>query len=183
MTIRRAVVFAALLGLGLLTGVAQGQVVQWVNEPATVGTHQLPSSASCTLPGNILSPAPACVTLNQAYNQATMTLSTNPGVLPTWSFSGKMPTGLGIAAGPSFSSPISGTPTVAGVYSFVITVCSKEAAESCPIFPGRAQRLHWPFPDPSTFTGTDDQIMSRVREVRDAIRDQVRSFVEEKRGA
>ena len=69
------------------------------------------------------------------------------------------------------------------VYTYVITVCSREAAESCPIFPGRAQRLHWPFADPSTFTGTDDQIMSRVREVRDAIREQVRSFVQEKKSA
>jgi len=61
-------------------------------------------------------------------------------------------------------------------YHYVITVCSKEAAERCPIFPGRAQKLHWPFPDPSTFTGTDDEIMARVREVRDAIREKVREF-------
>lgn len=61
-------------------------------------------------------------------------------------------------------------------YHYVITVCSKEAAERCPIFPGRAERLHWPFPDPSTFKGTDDEIMAGVREVRDAIREKVREF-------
>ena len=61
-------------------------------------------------------------------------------------------------------------------YHYVITVCSKEAAERCPILPGRAERLHWPFPDPSTFKGTDDEIMARVREVRDAIREKVREF-------
>ena len=36
-------------------------------------------------------------------------------------------------------------------YRYVITVCSKEAAERCPIFPGKSERLHWPFPDPSIF--------------------------------
>jgi len=38
-------------------------------------------------------------------------------------------------------------------YDAVVTVCSKEAAERCPIFPGRAERQHWPFDDPSTFAG------------------------------
>jgi arsenate reductase (thioredoxin) len=64
-------------------------------------------------------------------------------------------------------------------YNFVIAVCSKEAADRCPIFPGKGVRLHWPFDDPSTFKGTDDEIMMRVRRVRDAIRDRVRQFVTE----
>jgi arsenate reductase (thioredoxin) len=68
-------------------------------------------------------------------------------------------------------------------YRFVITVCSKEAAERCPIFPGRVQRLHWPFPDPSTFRGSDEQIMAQVRGVRDAIREKVREFVAEVRAS
>jgi arsenate reductase len=64
-------------------------------------------------------------------------------------------------------------------YDYVITVCSKEAADRCPLFPGvtRMERLHWPFADPAGFTGTDEQIMAQVREVRDAIRDKVREFV------
>jgi arsenate reductase len=65
------------------------------------------------------------------------------------------------------------------VYRYVIMVCSKEATERCPIFPGRAERHHWPFPDPSTFTGSDEEIMTKVREVRDAIKEKVRLFVEE----
>ncbi len=62
-------------------------------------------------------------------------------------------------------------------YNYVVTVCSKEAAEKCPFFPGRVQRLQWSFPDPSTFTGTDEEIMARVREVRDAIHREVQTFV------
>ena len=68
-------------------------------------------------------------------------------------------------------------------YRDVVTVCSREAAERCPIFPGRSEKLHWPFPDPSTFTGTDEEIMARVRDVRDAIREKVRGFVESVRAA
>ena len=63
-------------------------------------------------------------------------------------------------------------------YEHVVTVCSKEAAERCPIFPGRAERHHWPFDDPSTFTGGDEEIMARVRLVRDAIKAKTREFVE-----
>ncbi len=64
-------------------------------------------------------------------------------------------------------------------YSSVVTVCSKEAGDRCPIFPGLAEKVHWPFPDPSTFTGSDDEIMTQVREVRDSIKARVRLFAEE----
>jgi arsenate reductase len=63
------------------------------------------------------------------------------------------------------------------VYQFVVTVCSKEAAEACPIFPGLSEKLHWPFADPSTFTGGDDEIMVRVRQVRDQIEVAVKEFI------
>jgi len=64
------------------------------------------------------------------------------------------------------------------VFQVVITVCSKEAAERCPIFPGLAERHHWPFDDPSAFTGSDDEIMTQVRRVRDEIEAAVEEFVE-----
>lgn len=63
-------------------------------------------------------------------------------------------------------------------YDCVITVCSKEAAERCPIFPGKVERYHWPFADPSRFTGSDDEIMAKVREVRDEIKGKVLEFIE-----
>ena len=64
-------------------------------------------------------------------------------------------------------------------YTHVITVCSKEAADRCPLFPGGHEKLFWPFPDPSGFTGSDAEVMAKVRELRDAIRDKVRQFVRE----
>jgi len=62
-------------------------------------------------------------------------------------------------------------------YNYVIAVCSKEAADRCPIFPGRSVRLQWSYPDPSTFTGSEEEVMRQVREVRDSIREKVKEFV------
>lgn len=62
------------------------------------------------------------------------------------------------------------------LFDYDVTVCSKEAAERCPIFPGNAVRLHWPFADPSQFKGSHDEIMAKVREVRDAIKQKVTEF-------
>lgn len=64
-------------------------------------------------------------------------------------------------------------------YQAVITVCEQEAAERCPIFPGKVKRIAWSFPDPSKFTGTDEEILAQVRTVRDQIKTKVESFIEE----
>lgn len=62
-------------------------------------------------------------------------------------------------------------------YDVVVTVCSKEAAERCPIFPGLAERHHWPFDDPSSFQGGEEEIMARIRGVRDQIEAAVKEFI------
>jgi arsenate reductase len=64
-------------------------------------------------------------------------------------------------------------------YDAVITVCEREAAERCPIFPGRGKRIEWSFPDPSKFTGSTEEILSQVRNVRDEIKDKVLQFISE----
>ena len=62
-------------------------------------------------------------------------------------------------------------------YQIVVTVCSKEAAERCPIFPGLSEKIHWPFDDPSGLRGTDEEIMKEVRRIRDEIEGAVRDFI------
>ena len=62
-------------------------------------------------------------------------------------------------------------------FDVVVTVCSKEAAERCPIFPGMHEKLHWPFADPAAMAGTDEEIMAAVREVRDGIEAAVKDFI------
>jgi len=56
------------------------------------------------------------------------------------------------------------------IFQFVVTVCSEAEAEGCPIFPGVTTRLHWPFDDPSKFTGTHEEQLEGIRRVRDQIR-------------
>ncbi len=68
-------------------------------------------------------------------------------------------------------------------YTYVITVCDRRAEEKCPIFPGPVNRISWPFPDPSAFTGTRKEILRGTREVRDQIRAQVRDFADGQRNA
>lgn len=56
------------------------------------------------------------------------------------------------------------------MFAYVITVCDETSAEQCPIFPGVTTRLHWSFPDPSTFEGTWEERLERTRRVRDMIK-------------
>jgi arsenate reductase len=62
-------------------------------------------------------------------------------------------------------------------YSFVITVCDQSASERCPIFPGITERLHWSFDDPSSFTGTEEEIKNKTRTVRDQIKKAIEDFI------
>ena len=50
----------------------------------------------------------------------------------------------------------------------VITVCGDN--DACPVFPGQMARHHWPFTDPTHFKGTDEEILSEFRRVRDQMK-------------
>jgi arsenate reductase len=62
---------------------------------------------------------------------------------------------------------------------YVITVCDEASAERCPVFPGGGKRLHWGFPDPSSFAGNRDEKLARTREVRDAIKARLEAWCKE----
>lgn len=62
------------------------------------------------------------------------------------------------------------------IFEYVITVCSEAEAEGCPIFPGITKRLHWSFPDPARFQGSDAEKAEQTRQVRDAIRRNVEEW-------
>ena len=56
---------------------------------------------------------------------------------------------------------------------YVITVCDR-AKESCPIFPGTIQSLHWSFDDPAEAQGTAEDKLSVFRRVRNEIAEQIK---------
>jgi arsenate reductase (thioredoxin) len=64
-------------------------------------------------------------------------------------------------------------------FAYVITVCDEASAERCPIFPGVTTRLHWGFPDPSSFPGTHEERLACTRKVRDAIKAKIEAWCDE----
>lgn len=60
-------------------------------------------------------------------------------------------------------------------FDYVITVCDN-AAEACPVFPGKTQRLHWPFEDPAGVTGSESERQAAFRKVRDQIRARIHDW-------
>ena len=60
-------------------------------------------------------------------------------------------------------------------FDYVLTVCD-HAKETCPIYPGHANRLHRNFEDPAAVEGTEAERLAAFRRVRDEIRDYLRRF-------
>lgn len=60
----------------------------------------------------------------------------------------------------------------------VITVCGN-ADQACPIFPGQAERHHWPFDDPAKAVGSEEEIRAVFRRVRDEIRAKFEAYAAE----
>ncbi len=61
---------------------------------------------------------------------------------------------------------------------YVITVCDN-AKESCPVFPARTLRMHWPFEDPAAVQGSDEDRKAAFRKVRDQIHARIMAFLGE----
>lgn len=62
-------------------------------------------------------------------------------------------------------------------FDCVITVCDN-AKERCPYFPAKTQKHHYNFPDPAKASGTEEQIISEFRKVRDQIKTYCKEFAE-----
>ena len=63
-------------------------------------------------------------------------------------------------------------------FNFIITVCDN-ARESCPVFLGKATRIHWSFDDPAAVEGTEAERLAAFRIIRDQIETQLRKFIAE----
>lgn len=66
-------------------------------------------------------------------------------------------------------------------FDLVITVCD-QAQEQCPLFPGDTEVIHVGFPDPAKATGTETEILTVFRRVRDGVREQLGQVLRQKLG-
>jgi len=64
--------------------------------------------------------------------------------------------------------------------STVITLCAEEV---CPVFLGKAQRLHWPIADPASKDPTipRDEMLTRFRNARDTIQRMLEAHAKDSR--
>ncbi|PZD95930.1 arsenate reductase (thioredoxin) [Paenibacillus sambharensis] len=62
---------------------------------------------------------------------------------------------------------------------YVITLCG-HADEHCPVITNKdVVKWHWGFDDPAKATGTEEEIMTQFRQVRDSIKSRIETFVKE----
>lgn len=62
-------------------------------------------------------------------------------------------------------------------FDYVITVCDR-ARETCPVFPGSENTLHWGLDDPSEVQGTDEQRLAAFRRTQLEVTSRLRPFIE-----
>jgi arsenate reductase len=60
-------------------------------------------------------------------------------------------------------------------FDYVLTVCDN-AKKSCPVFFGRATRLHHSFNDPAAVEGSEEKRLGAFRRVRDELRSYLKKF-------
>jgi protein-tyrosine-phosphatase len=68
-------------------------------------------------------------------------------------------------------------------FDYVVTVCDN-ARESCPIFPGEPERIHWSIADPSAVEGDDDARLQAFTAAADELMGRIRfllSVIDRKR--
>ena len=62
-------------------------------------------------------------------------------------------------------------------FDYVITVCDR-ARETCPVFPGSVNTLHWGLDDPSEVQGTDEERLAAFRRTEKEVAGRLRPFIE-----
>jgi Low molecular weight phosphotyrosine protein phosphatase len=62
-------------------------------------------------------------------------------------------------------------------FDYVITVCDR-ARQSCPVFPGQYNALHWGLEDPAEVEGTDEEKLAAFRKTRVELAERLSPFIE-----
>jgi arsenate reductase len=60
-------------------------------------------------------------------------------------------------------------------FDYVVTVCD-QARQSCPVFPGIHESLHWGYEDPAAAEGTEEERLAVFRKVFIQLGERIRQF-------
>ena len=64
-------------------------------------------------------------------------------------------------------------------FDYITTLCD-HAAQNCPVFSGKGQRVHHAFSDPAAVQGNDHEVLEAFRKVRDELKQFILSFESDK---
>jgi arsenate reductase len=67
-------------------------------------------------------------------------------------------------------------------FDLVITVCDN-AKESCPVFPGTPEILHWSYEDPAAVEGSREERLRAFRRVREGLTEKFQALLISRLGA
>ncbi|MEA2620423.1 MAG: hypothetical protein QOC97_1196 [Chloroflexota bacterium] len=76
----------------------------------------------------------------------------------------------------SFARSKSVTEFLGQPFDYVITVCD-QARQSCPVFPGVHETLHWGYEDPAAAEGTEAERLAVFRRVFIGLGERIRTFI------
>lgn len=61
-------------------------------------------------------------------------------------------------------------------FDYVITVCDN-AKQTCPLFPGKHEKIHWSLEDPSCAEGAEEDMLTIFRKTRNQIKENILKFL------
>ena len=60
-------------------------------------------------------------------------------------------------------------------FDYIITVCDN-AKQTCPVFPGKHEKIHWDLEDPAEAQGSEEERIVVFRKIRDEIRKKIEEW-------
>ena len=60
-------------------------------------------------------------------------------------------------------------------FDYIITVCDN-AKQTCPVFPGKHEKIHWDLEDPAEAQGSEEERIVVFRTIRDEIRKKIEEW-------
>ena len=59
-------------------------------------------------------------------------------------------------------------------FNTIVTVCNNAANETCPVYPGLPNKLHWDLEDPAAFNGNDEEKLNEFQRIFDQIHEHIK---------